>query len=121
MLDYARTGAAYSAALLLSSPHEASRLEGITIMQVLSQVGDRAMLALLLENRDVTSTRFWENLFRTAAFSRSGNTRLRELFYSFLENIFAHADFEQTGELSLKFGGPYDDVFELLAECLREE
>jgi hypothetical protein len=59
VLDYARTGAAYSAALLICSPHEASRFEGLVILRVLSQVDDSQMIELFLNNKDIIACRLW--------------------------------------------------------------
>jgi hypothetical protein len=59
ILDYARAGVAYSAALLLCSQHDSSRCEGLSILRVLSLVENNQMIALLLENKDILSTRFW--------------------------------------------------------------
>jgi hypothetical protein len=121
VLDYARTGAAFAGALLVGSVCEASQVEGLCILRVLSQVDNYQMVELLLENKDINACRLWERLFGSRAFSKSSNTKMRELFFSLLENLFAHCRREQADELNSRFTGEYEDVFDLLAECLRDE
>lgn len=118
MIDYARSGAAYSAALLVSSPHYESQAEGLNLLRTMSQVGSSRIVELLLTNRDIEACRLFERLF-TKNFARNPSGNIRQLFYSLLENILANSEREQAEEINRKFGTEYRDVFELLSESLR--
>lgn len=121
VIDYARTGVAYSAALLVCSEDETSRLEGLSILRVLSEADDKQMVALLLDNRDIEATGFMRELFQSCKFSKSGNVEMRQAFFSFLSNLVAHSDQEQTAEINGRFGQHYEDIFDLLEEALQNE
>jgi hypothetical protein len=119
--DYTRTGAGYSAALLVAATAEASQLEGLTILRVLTQADEEFVIEELLKSKDVRACGLWERLFGSKVFSRSNNTRIREVYFSLLENLLAHAKLHQIEYLAQYFNGDYEDLYELLAECLRDE
>lgn len=94
VIDYARSGAAYSAALLVSSPHLESQAEGLNLLRTMSQVDSPKMAELLLTNRDLEACRLFEGLF-TRSFARHPSSSVRQLFYSFFENLLANSTREQ--------------------------
>jgi hypothetical protein len=94
VIDYARSGAAYSAALLLTSTNIQSQEEGLNLLRTMSQVDSPKIIDLLLTNRDIEACRLFERLF-TRNLVRNPSTNVRQLFYSLLENLLVNCEREQ--------------------------
>lgn len=46
---------------------------------------------------------------------------MREAYFSLVQNLVTHGKKHQIDELSQYFEGEYEDIFDLLGECLRDE
>lgn len=86
---------------------------------MLSMVDDPKMCEFLLDNKDINACHMWERLCGSSDFAKSTNIELRQSYFSFLENLLAHCHQKEAEELSNRFSGPYQDIFDVLGDCLR--
>lgn len=89
VVDYARAGVAYTAALLITSPIVQNNIDGLEMMRMLTQIDDKRNVNFLLESEEIESTGVWRRLCREDTLSMHENRTIREHYQAVIHHILA--------------------------------
>jgi hypothetical protein len=118
VIDYARGGLAYTAALLITSPITENYEDGLEMLRMMTEIDDKRMVTFLLDCKEINQTRVWERLCSEDTIVRSPNRQVRDHYQAIIHNLLAVGEQEHVEQLCLHFEARYEDILQMFLEEL---
>lgn len=110
VVDYARAGLAYVAALLVTSPIRENYTDGLEILRMITQIDDRKNVIFLLKSEEIEGTGIWRRLCKDTILVNNESREVREHYQAVIRNILVVGYEEEVIDFCRYFSDRYEDI-----------